>query len=212
VRLGGYQKSTLSDFPGKTAAIVFTQGCNFRCPFCHNGRLLPGRTAPTESISEEEVMGHLKRRAGVLQGLVITGGEPTLQLDLVQFVERVKELGYAVKLDTNGSRPEVLRVLFERGLLDYVAMDVKAPMERYDILTGVDSPKEAIRESIQLIAESGVSHHFRTTLVEALLSAEDLAALQLEIPKGSRYITQKFIPDNALAVELRGYQKLALQA
>ena len=212
MKIGGLQKSTFSDFPGHVAAIVFTQGCNFRCPFCHNGALIPGRAEPGASIPEEEVLAFLRRRAGKLPGLVITGGEPTLQLDLVQFIEEVKEMGYAVKLDTNGSRPEVLRVLFERGLVDYVAMDIKAPMDRYDALAGVNTPKDALRESIRLIAESGVAHHFRTTAVEALLSEDDLVALQDEVPEGSDHVTQTFIAENAWDPALREATPVAAHA
>ena len=132
--IAGLQKMTLLDYPGKVACTVFLQGCNYRCPFCHNSGLLDGRG--DDCIPEEELLGFLKKRVGLLEGVCITGGEPTLQKDLPQLLEAIKALGFAVKLDTNGSRPAVLRDLVSRGLVDYVAMDIKNCPERYAETTG----------------------------------------------------------------------------
>ncbi len=196
-RVGGFQKFTLIDFPGKPACIVFTQGCNFRCRYCYNVELvLPERFGPTIPI--EEVFSFLEERRGLLEGVVITGGEPTIQKGLDGFVERVKEMGYAVKLDTNGSLPHVLRKLLERGLLDYVAMDVKAPLEKYEEVCGVKVDVSKIAESIEIIKTSGIDHEFRTTVVKGQLNWEDILKIA-ELLKGSkRYYLQKFIPGKTL--------------
>ena len=199
--IGGLQPFTLSDYPGTVAAVIFTQGCNFRCPFCHNGSLLPMR-APSR-IPAERVWDLLERRRGKLKGVVITGGEPTLHADLPEFVRRIRELGYRVKLDTNGSAPAMLRRLLAEGLLDYVAMDVKAPWRKYSDLCGVKAPVDAVRESMRLIAESGLCHEFRTTWVPALLSEGDVSRIRAAIPAGSPYKTQEFIPELAFDESLR---------
>ena len=198
MRFGGFQALTLSDYPGKTAAVVFTQGCNFRCPFCHNGGLLPAVADDRELVPEAFVLEELRRRRGLLDGLVVTGGEPTLQEALPAFLGKVRALGLLVKLDTNGSRPEMLARLLGAGLVDYVAMDVKAPRGKYDLLAGVRAPLDAVRESIRLIAASGVPHHFRTTVPPSLLDAADIGAIRRELPSGSPHLAQEFKPEHAL--------------
>ena len=212
MKFGGLQSFTLSDFPGRTAAILFTQGCNFRCPFCHNGELIPlgpNLTPPTEARSEqmppteEEILAFLGKRRDLLEGVVVTGGEPTVQPDLVRFLRRIKAMGFAVKLDTNGSRPEMLAEVLAKGLVDYVAMDVKAPLEQYGRLAGVPVHPDTLRESIALIAQSGVAHQFRTTYVEPLLAAADLEAIRAEIPAGSPHKVQAFRPELARDPALR---------
>lgn len=198
MNIGGFQTLTLSDFPGRVAAIVFTQGCNFRCPFCHNGSLLPMRCDPAALYPSREVLRRLGQRRTFLDGVVISGGEPTLQEDLPPFIAEIKTLGLQVKLDTNGSRPEVLGELFEAHLVDFVAMDIKAPWTHYDRLAGVAVPTRAIRTSMELILESGVPHEFRTTVVLSLLSPADLEEIQSQLPLGSPYRLQEFQPQNAL--------------
>lgn len=198
MRFGGFQPLTLSDFPGRTAAIVFAQGCNFRCPFCHNGSLLSAVADERDLVPEKIVLTQLKRRHGLIEGLVVTGGEPTLQAALPAFLGKVKALGLLVKLDTNGSRPEMLARLLRAGLVDYVAMDVKAPRDKYDLLAGVKAPLDAVRESIRLIAGSGVAHHFRTTVPPALLGAWDIEAVRRELPADSPHRVQEFKPEHAL--------------
>jgi pyruvate formate lyase activating enzyme len=187
MRIGGLTPFTLSDFPGRAAAVVFAQGCNFRCPYCHNAALLPD--APGR-LSEAEVLAWLAGRRGRLGGVVVSGGEPTVQADLPRFCAALKAQGFAVKLDTNGSRPGVLCDLLGGGLLDYVAMDVKAPPASYDRLAGVPVAWPALAESIELLASSGVPHHFRTTVVPAILSAADLAAIRALLPITSLHVCQ----------------------
>jgi pyruvate formate lyase activating enzyme len=204
MRLGGLTPCTLSDFPGRAAAVVFAQGCNFRCPFCHNGALLsegPGR------IPEAEVLAWLDRRRGRLGGVVVSGGEPTLQADLPDFCAAIKARGFAVKLDTNGSQPDVLRELLEGGVLDYVAMDIKAPPPSYSRLAGVPVPWPTLAESIGVLAHCGIPHHFRTTVVEPLLTPGDLDAIGRMLPAGSTHVRQSFRPEYALDPALRGPQQ-----
>ena len=203
MKFGGFQPLTLSDYPGITAAIAFTQGCNFRCPFCHNGALIPPMAAESCLLPESEILNHLRKRRGKLEGLVVTGGEPTIQPALPGFLRRVKSLGYKIKLDTNGSRPEVLAALLEQGLLDYIAMDLKAPLEKYALLGGVSVSMRALEESIALLAWSGVTHEFRTTVVPNLLTPQDLKQIESLVPAGSFWRRQAFRPEHALDPALR---------
>jgi pyruvate formate lyase activating enzyme len=203
--IGGFQAFSLSDYPGKAAAIVFTQGCNFRCPFCHNSSLIPLGEDSGESFSVTDLLRQLRERRTLLDGVVVTGGEPTIQSGLPQFLRTVREMGYAVKLDTNGSRPKMLRRLLAEGLVDYIAMDVKAPLRCYDRLTGVSAPLRAIRGSIKIIARSGIPHEFRTTVVKPLLSENDISSIRETIPAGSRHTLQVFNPENAYDPALRTF-------
>ena len=163
--IGGFQPFTLSDFSGHVAAIVFTQGCNWRCSYCHNRSLLKMRRPEQELIPETHVFDLLHRRRNELDGLVITGGEPTIQEDLARFLHEVRRLGLAIKLDTNGSQPGVIRRLLEEELLDYIAMDIKAPIDRYESVVGHPVDIGPIQTSIELIKNSGVPHEFRTPVV-----------------------------------------------
>ncbi|MEN8140862.1 MAG: anaerobic ribonucleoside-triphosphate reductase activating protein [Thermodesulfobacteriota bacterium] len=197
--IAALQKITLSDFPGRVAALLFCQGCNFRCPFCHNGSLLCGPEPGLPSIPPHEVLAYLEKRAGKISGLVISGGEPSLQPELAGFCREVKGLGLAVKLDTNGSQPQVIEDLLAQGLLDFIAMDIKAPLHRYPELAGrhqVDT--DAIRASIDIIGASGIDHLFRTTDVTPLLTEEDHRAIAALVPAGSRHLRQPFIAANSL--------------
>lgn len=209
MRIGGYQPFTLTDYPGRIAAIVFTQGCNFRCPFCHNGALIPYAAAPETLISEGEVLARLAQRRNRLDGVVVTGGEPTLQTRLTEFLYRLKGMGYLVKLDTNGSNPGVLAALIEQELVDYIAMDVKAPLEHYGRLTGVPMRTREIEESIALLTWSGVEHEFRTTFVEPLMTEQDLRAIRAMLPSHARHRVQTFRPELALDPDLREAAPLA---
>lgn len=173
MQIHGLNKTTLLDYPEHVAATVFTGGCNFRCPFCHNAGLVldPGRQPV---ISTEEVLSFLQKRKGILTGVCITGGEPTLQKDLGEFIRQIKEMGYLVKLDTNGYRPEVLAQLLEEKLLDYVAMDIKSSPERYGVVAGLDGiDTDVISESVEILKNSGIKYEFRTTVVKELHSKED---------------------------------------
>ena len=197
MRIGGFQKFSLIDYPGKICAIVFTQGCNFRCPYCHNPELVKpslfGKTIP-----EEEIFSFLEKRKGKLDAVEITGGEPTLQKDLVDFIRRIKEIGYLVKLDTNGSNPEILLEIINHSLVDYIAMDIKAPLEKYkEVIHSVISP-EKIKRSIRMIMNSDIRYEFRTTVVKSQLSKEDIINIGKLIEGAELYILQKFIPSKTL--------------
>jgi pyruvate formate lyase activating enzyme len=191
VTLGGFQPFSLSDFPGQPAAIAFTQGCNFRCPYCHNPSLWPTRPSRSPVKTVPEVLAFLSARRSRLGGLVITGGEPTLQKHLAGFLAAVKGFGLAIKLDTNGSRPEVVAELLAEGLVDYIAMDVKAPLPKYDLLCGRAVDGAAIRRSMDLIAASGRPHHFRTTYYQDLLCQADLEAIKSSLPPRSAFKVQR---------------------
>ena len=193
----GLQKLTLLDYPGRTACTVFTGGCNFRCPFCHNAPLvLPGREQ--EPYTEEEVLSYLKKRAGLLDGVCVTGGEPTLQEDLEAFLRQVRALGYPVKLDTNGSRPEALRALIGQGLLDYVAMDVKSSPEEYARACGVPVDLEKVNESIDLLLSGCVDYEFRTTVVAGLHTSQIIEQTARRIAGAKRYFLQAFVDSGDL--------------
>lgn len=182
--IGGLQKTSLLDFPEKIAAIVFTVGCNFRCGYCHNPELITGEA------KIEEVFEFLKTRQGKLDGVVITGGEPCLQKDLPEFIKQVKELGFAVKLDTNGSFPEMLEKVLSD--LDYVAMDIKAPLEKYSQIVNVDVDTSKILKSIEVLKNGGVDYEFRTTVVKSQLSFEDFEKIGQLIQGVPRYYLQRF--------------------
>lgn len=167
MHIAGLQKMTLLDFPGKVACTVFLQGCNFRCPFCHNSDLL-GKDGP-EGMTDGELLKFLEKRRGLLDGVCITGGEPTLQPELEELIRAIKEMGYAVKLDTNGARPEVLKDLSRKGLLDYVAMDIKNSPEGYGEAVGIPRMDiDRVEESIKFLLEGEQPYEFRTTVVAEL--------------------------------------------
>lgn len=181
MRIYGLQKTTLLDYPGHVAATLFTGGCNFRCPFCHNGDLVlnPGGQA---EIPMDEIMAFLKKRQGILDGVCITGGEPTLQPELEEFIREVRELGYLIKLDTNGYRPQVLERLLEKDLLDYVAMDIKASKANYARTVGFDRDLPTgdtgfsitpIEESVEILKGSNIDYEFRTTVVKGIHCIEE---------------------------------------
>ena len=203
MRIGGLNTFSLSDFPGRIAAVVFAQGCNFRCPYCHNASLLPCHVPPNLLICEDEALGFLRVRRGRLDAVVVSGGEPCIQPDLPTFLGQIKAMGFPVKLDTNGSRPEFLRELLKKNLVDYIAMDIKAPLHILDHLSGVRAPIRQIKESIELISRSGVEHEFRTTVVEPLLSPMDIRSIQKLVPAGSAHRLQKFCPEHAFDPALR---------
>lgn len=192
VKIHGFQKLTLLDYPGKLACTIFLGGCNFRCPFCHNGNLvLHPEREPV--IPQEEVMGTLKKRTGILDGVCITGGEPTLNPRLPEFIGRIKEMGYAVKLDTNGSRPEVVQGLVRDGLVDYVAMDIKNCPEKYAQTAGLKSlDVEKIRESAEFLMSGSLEYEFRTTVCRELHQKADLLAIGKWLKGCRRYFLQPY--------------------
>jgi pyruvate formate lyase activating enzyme len=197
MHIGGFQKLSLIDYPGKLAAIVFTQGCNFRCVYCHNPELVEPRLYATP-LSEENVLCYLSNRAGLMQGVVITGGEPSLQSDLPEFLNKVRILDYMVKLDTNGTNPEMLRRIIGDGLLDYIAMDVKAALGSYHKIVKSQVDTHRIEQCIRLIIDSGIPHEFRTTYLEPLLSLSEVCDIGTLVAGCDRYVIQSYMPIKSL--------------
>jgi pyruvate formate lyase activating enzyme len=197
MEIGGLQRVSLNDYPGKICATVFTQGCNFRCAYCHNPELVdPDRDGPV--LPEEEVLSFLSKRRGKLEAVTMTGGEPTLQRDLEQFLGKLKEMNYLVKLDTNGSNPDTLSTLIDKRLLDYIAMDFKGPFKKYGQMAAAKVDVSRIRRSIQLIATSGIVHEFRTTVVRSQLGLKDFASMVKEIRHARLYVLQPFVASKTL--------------
>lgn len=189
--LKGLQKTTLLDFPEKLACTVFTGGCNMRCPFCHNASLV---VSPNENsdISEKEFFDFLAKRKNILDGVCITGGEPLLQKDIEAFMKKIKDMGFALKLDTNGAFPDRLKSLIDKGLVDYVAMDIKNSKEKYSMTAGIDIDISKISESISLLLECNIPFEFRTTVVKELHSHDDLVAISEWISGAKAYFLQSF--------------------
>ncbi len=190
MKIYGLQKLTLLDFPEHTACTVFTSGCNMRCPFCHNASLVEG---VGEELDYGELMAFLKKRQGLLDGVAITGGEPLLQADIADFVKELRSMGYAVKLDTNGSLPYRLKPLLDEGLLDYVAMDIKNSPEQYEKATGCFSDFSKIAESMELLRESNTPFEFRTTVVKGIHTEESLKGIAAILQKGDRWFLQQYV-------------------
>lgn len=190
--ISGMQKLTLLDYPGKTACLIFTQGCNFRCPFCHNRDLL-NEENNNEEIAEEEVIKYLEKRKGLIDGICISGGEPLLQSDLEDFIIKVKEMGFLVKLDTNGSSPSKLKRLIDKKLIDYVAMDIKNDFTKYDKTSGIEKIKtDNIKRSIQIIENSGIDYEFRTTIVKQFHNLCGIESICGYIGPNSKYYIQNY--------------------
>ena len=198
MHIHGLQKLAMVDYPGKLAATVFTGGCNLRCPFCHNA-LLVTRLTETPEIPEQEVLDFLSSRRGLLDGVVLSGGEPLLQPDAADFLQTVREMGFAVKLDTNGCYPSALADILDRGLADYVAMDIKNSRARYAETVGVPGFDLApVEESVRLLRRSGVEYEFRTTLVRELHTPEDLDKIAAWLEGAPRYFLQNFVDSGHL--------------
>lgn len=192
MRLGGFQKLTLIDYPGKIATTVFTIGCSFKCPFCHNPELvIKSEFLPWEGV-EEEFFEHLEKRKGKLDGVCITGGEPTIQPDIIEFIQKIKDMGYLVKLDTNGTNPDVLKKLYDLKLLDFVATDIKNAPDRYDETVGLKANMEKVKKSVAMIMESGVPYEFRTTVVPGIHTEKDFDAVADWIDGADAYYLQEY--------------------
>ena len=203
MHIHGLQKLAMVDYPGKLAATVFTGGCDLRCPFCHNA-LLVTRLAETPEIPVQEVLDFLSSRKGLLDGVVLTGGEPLLQPDAADFLRKVREMGFSVKLDTNGCHPAALADILDRRLVDYVAMDVKNSRARYAETVGVRGfDLSPVEESVRLLRESGVDCEFRTTLVRELHRPEDLDDIAVWLEGAPKYFLQNFVDSGNLIG--RGY-------
>ena len=191
--IGGFQKTSFLDYPDKISSILFTSGCNFRCGYCHNPELI---NSIVSKYSEEEILNFLNTRTAKIDGVVITGGEPCIQKDLVEFIIRIKNLGFLVKLDTNGYFPEML----EKSMpyLDYIAMDIKAPLGKYSKIVNINVDETKIKKSIDLIMNSGIDYEFRTTIVKSMLSKTDFEHIGALIYGAKRYYLQKFVPSKIL--------------
>lgn len=195
--IGGFQKSSLIDYPEKISAIIFIQGCNFRCPYCHNPELI-SVTNKQETVTREQILEFLKLRIGKLDGVVITGGEPTLQEDLPELIKEIKQLGFCVKLDTNGTNPNMLQLLLDEKLIDYVAMDIKASIEKYPQIARTIVNIENILTSINLLKKSNIDYEFRTTVVKSQLSCADFENIGALIKNAKKYYLQRFLPTKTL--------------
>lgn len=191
MRIGGFQKFTMVDYPGKLATTVFTVGCTFRCPFCHNPELVLPAQFPKENM-EALFFRHLQERQGKLDGVCITGGEPTLQSDIIEFMRKVKQLGFLVKLDSNGSIPDVLEKAISSGLVDFIAMDIKSSPEKYAQTVGCAVDMEKIRKSVTMITESGIDYEFRTTVVPGIHNETDFEGIADWIGGARAYYLQQY--------------------
>ncbi len=199
MKLGGLQKLTLLDFPGHTACTVFTKSCNFRCPFCHNASLVLADRGRDESVSEEEFFSFLEKRRGILDGVAVTGGEPTLQKDLKEFLGRIRDMGFKIKLDTNGYAPEILMELIDLGLVDFVAMDIKSSPAGYAKASGlVNFDIGKVEKSVDILKSSGVPFEFRTTAVKGLHTAADFLSIGKWLGNVHNYYIQQFVDSGDL--------------
>ncbi len=203
MKIGGLQKLTLIDYPGKLACTVFLSGCNFSCPFCYAPELVLEKEIKNHPpIEKDRFFSFLEERKGKLDGVVICGGEPTLSKELPSFLFKIKEMGFLIKLDTNGSFPEVIEDLLEKKLIDYLAMDIKGPLsEKYSKIAGVKVDLEKIRKSISLIKKSGIDYEFRTTVVPGLHEKEDIIRLAKDISPAKNYFIQNFFPNKTIDKE-----------
>lgn len=209
--IDGFQKVTLLDYPNKVACLLFTRGCNFACPFCQNGGLIHLDKRPS-TFSENEIFAYLEKRKKVLDGVVITGGEPLLQKDIKRFLKKIKDLGLLVKLDTNGSRPKELRELIEESLVDYVAMDIKNDLSKYGQTAGRNMLLSNVLESIALLKENKVDYEFRTTIVKEFHALSDIESICSLIGAKSKYYLQNFVDsEEVLQKNLHGFSDQELK-
>jgi pyruvate formate lyase activating enzyme len=206
MHFGGFQPLTLTDYPGRTACIVFTQGCNLRCGYCHNPQLI-GLWPPvgTKSPTEEQIFAFLKKREGLLDGIVVSGGEPTLQVDLLPFLRHVKTFGFVVKLDTNGTNPGILQAALSEGLVDYVAMDVKHDPRRYGEITDTGIDCGVLFASRDVLQSSHIAYEFRTTVVPEIHDTEAIRCIAQFCGVGARLVLQGFRPAGVLNPSFRNY-------
>ncbi len=193
MKIGALQKFSLIDYPGKVCAIIFTIGCNFRCGYCHNPELVNPEQFP-EPITEKSFFSFLQNRKGKLEAITITGGEPTLQPDLIRFLKQVKRYDYLVKLDTNGTNPEMIQQALKNKLVDYIAMDVKGPLNRYQEIVNITMNTNTIKKSISLIMNSGIEYEFRTTITKPQIGTKDIIEIGKLIKGAKLFALQKFIP------------------
>jgi pyruvate formate lyase activating enzyme len=199
MHIGGLQKCSTIDFPGKVACVLFTQGCNFRCGFCHNPELVDPKCL-VPALEEEEIFSFLKKRQKILDAVVISGGEPTLHSDLAEWFRRIRALGFATKLDTNGTHPEVLQSLIQENLLDFVAMDIKHCLQEavYNGIVGTSGILSAVKRSIQILMAGFIDYEFRTTLIQEIHKQEDVLTLAESLQGAQQWTLQKFRPEKTL--------------
>ncbi|EKE16168.1 MAG: hypothetical protein ACD_11C00029G0048 [uncultured bacterium] len=192
--IGGFQKLTLIDYPGKIATTVFTVGCSFRCPFCHNPELVLTNNSQfsTDNKMEKEFFDFLEKRKGKLEGVCITGGEPTIQSDIIEFIKKIKKMGFLVKLDSNGTRPDILKKIIDQKIVDFIAMDIKNSLERYSETVGLKADTERIKLSIDMIMRSGIDYEFRTTVVPGIHFEEDFEKVAELIDGAKNYYLQEY--------------------
>ncbi|NOR85049.1 anaerobic ribonucleoside-triphosphate reductase activating protein [archaeon] len=193
VQIKGFEKLTLVDYPDKIAATIFMPGCNFRCDYCHNPELVL-KSHKLKTINEKEILDYLDSKKKWIDGVCITGGEPTLQKDLPEFIKKIKKQNILVKLDTNGTNSKMLKSLIDKKLLDYIAMDIKAPIEKYNQVTGVTADTDTIKKSINLIKTSNIDHEFRTTVCPNTFNEKDMHSIGNLIANGKKYTLQGFKP------------------
>jgi pyruvate formate lyase activating enzyme len=193
---GGIQKMSLIDYPGKVSAVVFTAGCDFACPYCHNPELVPRK--PKKNLEEDEILGLLSKRKIMLDAVVVTGGEPTLHGDLADFIRKIRQMGYAVKLDTNGGHPRELVELLRARLIDYVAMDVKTAPRLYPELVNAPYAQESVEDSIRIVMESGVNYEFRTTCAPGFVDQPLVEEMGRLLTGARLWIFQKMVPEKML--------------
>ncbi len=209
--IGGFQKNSLIDFPGAIACVVFTRGCNFTCPYCHNPDLVAGSALPdgegrsgnhvSDNIyipDQEEILAFLEKRKGMIEGVVITGGEPTLQKDLGDFISKARQMGYKIKLDTNGTRPEIVEQLLDRGLADYIAMDIKTDLKHYPMVMKQPGQLDRVMESIALIMKKAPAYEFRTTCARPFVSPGIMKNIGAMIQGAASYVLQPCSRDVAV--------------
>ncbi len=191
MKIYGMEKLSLLDYEGKLACTLWTAKCNFRCPFCHNAPLVSGAPLP-EEIAEDEIFSYLNKRKGILSGVCITGGEPTINADLLDFLQKIKDIGYDVKLDTNGTNPEMVKRIIDSKVVDYIAMDIKNSPNKYNLTCGITVDMSKIRQSIDII-KSAPNYEFRTTLIDELHDLDDAAEIGKLTGKSDVFFLQKFV-------------------
>ena len=208
MKIAGFQKLTLLDYPSKVACIIFTQGCNYKCPYCQNSGLIDHSNE--DLIDEEEIFKYLNKRKGVIDGIVISGGEPTIQKDLKTFMKKVKDLGFLVKLDTNGSNPNLVEEIINEGLVDYIAMDIKNVLKLYKDVTDVTPKVENLKRSIELIKNSPIEHEFRTTIIKNIHDIDKILEICSYV-EGEKMFLQNFVrSENVLGEYLEPFSEAEL--
>ena len=205
MKIAGFQKLTLLDFPGKVACILFTQGCNFRCPYCQNSGLIGHENE--ELVSEEEIFSYLNKRKGVIDGVVISGGEPTVQSDLEFFMKKIKDMGFLVKLDTNGTNPDLIERIIKAGLVDYIAMDIKNVLPLYVDVASVKASTEKLKRSIEIIKSSSIDHEFRTTIIKNIHDIDKLSQICGYVDGDKMYLQNFEQSENVLGKNLQSFSK-----